>query len=437
MPDPTCDYSSPFAAWKYWIKLAPEYCYSGSPAKPSWATNVILPTGQLGYRSLHQLVPIEGRRRTAGTIDFDFMPDIGGLLLWWAMGSVSSTPTADASNPLRVAAVWADGTQFAVTNPTVPAALSITLAGTTVANANATIVIVGTDINGEAITETLTIQQSAGAVDVDGDYYTRYVYATVTGITITGVTVAGAATCAVNGYNYTTHTFSMYDTQPTFKMEEFGLPSSTSGSSHFHRGLICSSFSLAFDAAAMEGIMAESLEAEGMYPITGSPTCARPRLPVLAPMAAWTCAISRGGSAYRKALGGEISLDTGASSHEVATGTQDPFGAVWGPRDLTLTLRVNAEDASEFGWLENQTVSNISIVFTSPYRISGDTYYSLTLAMTRAYITSHTDSESDDLIQTELVFNPIVDEEDNVAGLDREIMTATLVNQVISYAGYA
>jgi len=474
-----CDSSSPFAAWKFWVKLAPEYCYSGSPLKPAWGSGVdeywlppakitgeqtrsywneggawwefpvnappspvdrgqsiMFPTGQLGYRSAHQLVPIEGRRASSGSFDFDFMPDIGGLLLWWAMGATSATTlTADATPTLYGPAIWANGVALVgLANPTNPSVLLIRLADATAAAASSTIRIVGTDINGNAVTETLNIQQST--LDVSGDYYTRYVYATLTSITITGLTVGGAALCTVFAYNSITHTFSMYDTQPTFKMEEYGLPHSTTGSSFFHRGMICTSLSLAFDAAAPEGIMAESADFVGIYPVTGSPTCTRPRLPLLAPMAAWTCAISTGGAAYRKARGGEIAFDTGAHSHEVAIGTQDPFGPVWGPRDLTLTLRVNAEDATELGWIENQTVNNLSIVFTSPYRISGTTYFSLTLDMTRAYIESLSDSESEDLMETELVLRPITDETLNAAGLPREIMTATLVNQVISYAGY-
>lgn len=473
-----CASSDPVPAWKYWVKLAEEDCYSGSPPKPGLGDDVdeywlppsritgeqtrrywneggawweipinappafrgldqsiMFPTGQVGYRSMHQLVPIEGRRASTGSFDFDFMPDIGGLLLKWAMGAVSSTPQADAGNVLRAAATWTNAASFVVTNPTAPAALQVTLAGTTGANAGATIYFVGTDINDAAITETLTLQETSGT-NVNGDYYTRYVYKTVTSVTITGVN-PGTATAAVNGYNYTTHTFSMYDTQPTFKMEEFGRPHSGTSNSFFHRGMICTSLSLAFDAAAAEGIMAESIDSVGIYPISGSPTSSRPRLPLLAPMAAWTCSISRAGTSYLKARGGEITLDTGAHSHEVAVGRQDPYGAVWGPRDLTLTLRVNAEDTTELGWMEAQTVSDLAIVFTSPYLISGTTYYSLTLDINRAYIESMSDSESEDLVETEITFRPITDETLNAASLASEIMSATLVNQVISYADYA
>jgi hypothetical protein len=113
-------------------------------------------------------------------------------------GSLPTVTTVPASPTSKLASTAVSGSPLSLTTqPVAPGEMLIfAFTGTSVAG---TVAVSGTDVNGNAQSETVTIPASNS-----GNYYTQNVYKTVSasGITITGLTAGSITITGVFGYQY-------------------------------------------------------------------------------------------------------------------------------------------------------------------------------------------------------------------------------------------
>lgn len=411
------------AAWERFVRLAIEPSYAGAPAAGPWtelgayfAAPTTSPIGSLrhvaqrirtigthGRRTSDQMAPIPASRRAEGSLDFPFAGDFGGALLLAAFGATAGgVETADPGDFLAAPKAFeVDGsTSFSLAvQPDGGAVLVFTVVNVNIAG---TITVVGTSMDGEDISEIINIAITIAAKN----YFTQKSFATVgvLGVTVAGPTNALAGTIDVSGIQKVVHTFSLADTQPSLRVEEYGDPGAGSGQSWLFGGLLVNSMGLTFDASVDDGLLVVSPSFVGQYPESAAQSTYQ--IPFRRAYPAWTATAQRDGAPYARLLQATINMNLGAILRRTAQGSESPQQPVFGARQIQGSMRILTEDAVEYDQFDGTTVVPFDLTFTTPYKIGNSPadVEVLQLVMSEMYLETYEVTEGEEAVEVNLGF---------------------------------
>jgi hypothetical protein len=336
---------------------------------------------QAGKRGINQQAPVGGRQSMAHSLEMPVFPELIDIWIRALMGSRSPTETAGTA-ALSSTAFASVATLDMQPNGT--EVLKFVIASSTAASSAAINIIQ------DAVTvETITIGTNAGTVN--GTYYSKGAYnGSVNAITfsIAGTVTSGMVT--VSGVDYVTNVFSMGSSNPSLYLEEAGLPRSASNSMYYD-GVVVPQIVWNFDATAADGLLMATVDIEGGLPTAATAgTWGNEADLYYYPVAAWTASLTRDGSAYDKVQNASITINGGNHLYAVATGSQAPSGKTTGGTEVTGSITIIDEDATEWNDYVGQTVRDFHLTFTSPYNVVDSTPWSILMELTELFIESYT-----------------------------------------------
>jgi hypothetical protein len=375
-----------------------------------------LPDTRSGYRQQHTYAPVPGNKRAEGGIQGDLLPASAGVLLYAAMGAVSTTPTADAGNPLGSDADISDSAgAITVTNPTSSAFLRFVI--TSAAGSSMSITVSGTTPNGDAVTETLPVTLATG----DATVQTRYSYTGAVTATAAGFS-SGA--CTVNGYTQASHVFTLADTPASYTIANLGDPGRGSNAG-FYSGSVLKTLRIDIDGS--EAASRATYQSDWIGKYAAYATAPTIYAPVDKPFAGWNASVTVEGSAYYKMLRASLNFNPQNTVIWTLDGTQDPRYSIGGPAAMTGQMVLIAEDDTEWGYFESNDELNIELTLSNAYdKLTSSVNKSLLLEMTRTYFTNAQPVNHNGAQAIQVDFVTIRDSSDGN-------LKATLVNNVYGY----
>ena len=382
---------------------------------PTIAKN--MPETMAGRREKLAYAPVPGNRKVQGDITGLLFPDALGMLLDLTFGTVVSTQTADAGNPLGTSADLSTGS-ITVTNPTTSAFLQFVI--TSAAGTNPSLTVAGVDANGDTVSETISVTLSGGAATV----YTRHSYDTLSGGTVTATNFTSGS-CTVNGFTKVDHVYSLNDDPASATICDLGDPGRGSGEAGFFAGCMAEKLSIDFDASTEQSPATFSLSVVGQYGTMSTAPTSDPS--VARPFAGWSVGVTRGGSAEYHVARMALEITTGNSVLWVADDDQDPRYSVSGGFVVSGNMLLLPEGATQWDLYEDNTESDFHVTFTSQH----DLLYTgqpktLLLEMSRTYFTNAQAQDYNGVQALQMDFSTIYDSSDGA-------IKPTLTNAVYSY----
>lgn len=367
----------------------------------------IFPSYVSGNRELNQQAPVGGLFEVPGSFEMPVIPEL--MYPFW-VGVMGGTPSnAETAGSAALASTAFASVATLDTQPNGTEQLKFVISSSTAASA-ASINI----IQNATTVETITIGTSASSVD--GDYYSKGAYdGSTNAITFTVAGTVTAGTVVISGVDYVTGTFTMGTGNPSYRIEEGGQPKSATDSSYY-TGVALRDIVLSFDKTANDGLLMATTNFMSQFPTSAtSGTFGNDANLYYRVFAGWTATITKDGAAFDKATGMELTIDGGTELFQVASGDQNPAGLNKGPQQLTMSLSMIAEDATEWNDFIGQTEGDYTITFTSPYNIVDTTKWSIVLELTRAYIETYTPTiQQNNLFGADLAFRTIRDSSDSI-----------------------
>jgi hypothetical protein len=363
-----------------------------------------------GKRAINQQAPIAGAYDVTGSAEMPVYPELIDRFLYALMGSVSRTETAGsmdsggaqslATDPITITpSTQSDGTEQ----------IKIVLASTG-ASTDGTIEIQ----QGGTTLETITV--GTNATNSDGTYYSRGGYdgsSTNIDLVFTGLGTSGTAT--ITGIDYNTNVFTFGTSVVSLEIEEGGQPKSASNSG-FYQGLVVPSMEFNFDRTAADGMLMATANWNSQFPTyTTAGTYANDAKNFYYPTAAWTCSITKGGSAFEKLQSATMTLTGNSALFPVASGNQDPSGAYAGASEVTGTFTILPEDATEWNAFAGQTVGDYELTFTLPQNIVDTTGWSIKFEFSELYTENYVENVQEDLFGADLTFRTTDDASDGIS----------------------
>lgn len=373
------------------------------------------PVARTGYRANNVYAPVVGTRSAEGNVQGDVFPDSLGALLYAALGACSSTPTADAANPLNTE-VDISGDITPITNPTSSAFLQFVI--TSAAGTNPTLTIVGVTANGNMVTEVLPVTLTSGGATV----YSRYSYDTITSVTPSGFT-SGAL--VLNGFVSTTHVFTMADDPVSYSIINQGDPGRGSGQEAVYNKAVLRSLRLEGDSGVGAARFTYTADWIGQY---GSYSAASTLYPsVDKPLAGWNMGLTRNGTAYYNVARLTLNITTGNNLVWTADNSQDPRYVIGGPVSVTGNMLLVPEGDTEWGMFEDNTENSFGLTVSNPYDLNAvGNEKRVLFEMARVYFTNAAPQEYQGAQAIQVDFAAI---RDSVSG----VLRATLTNSVYAY----
>lgn len=358
-----------------------------------------------GKRAMNQQAPVPGAYETTGALEMPIILELFYPILRSVMGGVSNVETAGTAAKSSVAFAslatldtQSDGTEV----------LKFVIASSTAASAAVINVI-----QSAVTVETITIGTSA--TSVDGDYYTKGAYdgssAAIT-FSIGGTVTSGMV--VVSGVDFVTNTFTMGATNPFMKLEEAGQPKSASNSG-FYTGALFKDTELSFDRTALDGLwMTTANFASKFFAAASAGTFGSDAAKYYHPLGGWTASLTKGGSAFDKAVALTLLIDGGTEPFVVASGDQDIAGASYAGQQVSGTLTILPEDGTEWDAFVAQTVGDYHIIATSPQSIVDSTKWTMTIEMTKMYFETYVENPQNAMFGADVGFRPIEDSSDGI-----------------------
>lgn len=359
-----------------------------------------------GKRAMNQQAPVPGAYSVSGSFEMPVFIELIDPFLYGVLGSVVRTPTAGSAalSSTAFASVATLDTQ-----PDGTEQLKFVIASSTAASSAAINIIQ----NGVTV-ETITIGTSASSVD--GDYYSKGAYDGSTNaitFSVDGTVTSGLVT--ISGVDSVSSVFTLTTNNPSFKVENAGQPRSASNSG-FYPGLVIPSLQFSFDRTALDGLIMATAEMMSQFVSDATAgTFGNDPKNYYHPLGGWTASVTRGGSNYEKMTGAEFTIAGNTDLFPVSSGNQNPSGATYGGAEMTGTLNILPEDASEWGYYVGQTVSDIHITFTSPNNIVDSTPWSMLFEFSELYVESYEENDGGDgKIGAALAFRTTDDASDGI-----------------------
>ncbi len=334
-----------------------------------------------GKRAINQQSPVPGAYSVEHSLEFPVFLELLHPLMYGVLGGQSLVQTVGAA---ALASTAFASVASLDTQPDGTEVLKFVIASSTASSA-AVINI----IQSAATVESITIGTSGSSVN--GDYYSKGAYdgsSNAITFTIEGTVTSGMV--VISGVDFTTGTFTLATTIPSFKLEEAGLPRSAA-SSMFYDGTIIKTLDFSYDRTALDGLLMATAAFSSQFPVAATAgTFANDAKPYYHPLGGWTASIKKDGAALDKVQSTNFSLDGGSVLFPVSSGNQDPSGAVAGPAQVTGEIVVVDEDATEWNLYVGQTVQDIELLFTSPNDVVDSTKYTLKFEFSELYVENYT-----------------------------------------------
>lgn len=374
----------------------------------------IKPTYAAGKRAMNQQAPVPGAYSVDGSFEMPVYPELIDPFLEAVLGSDSRTPTAGAA---ALASTLFASVATLDTQPDGTEQLKFVIASST-ASSSATI-----DIIQNAVTvETITIGTSASSVD--GDYYSKGAYdGSVNAITFTVGGTVTSGTVVISGIDSNSNVFTLGNTNPSLKVEEAGQPRSASNSGYY-TGVVIPTLQFNFDRTALDGLLMSTatLEAQFVADAAAGTYGNDPKL-YYHPLGGWTASITKDGSAVEKLQSADFTIAGNSHLFPVASGAQNPSGATYGAAEVTGTLNIIPEDATEWNEYVGQTVQDVHLLFTSPNNIVDSTKWTILFEFSELYIEDYQENVVNDMFGAALQFHTTDDASDG-------IVKATIVSRM-------
>lgn len=358
-----------------------------------------------GKRAMNQQPPVPGAYDTTGSFEMPVIPELIDPILKAVMGGVARVETAGS------AALASEAFATVATLDTQPdgtEVLKFVIASSTAASGAAINII-----QSAATIETITIGDNAGTVN--GDYYSKGAYdgsAAAITFTVEGTVTGGMVT--ISGVDFVTSIFTMANTNPPMKLEEAGQPKSAANSG-FYAGGLFKDVTLSFDRTALDGLwMATTNFASKFFAADTAGTYANDAAQFYHPLGAWTASLTKGGSAFDKAVNVSLLIDGGTVPFAVASGDQDIAGASYAGQQVTPAFTILPEDATEWDDFVGQTEADYHLIATSPQNIVDSTKWSITIEMTRLYLETYVENPQNAQFGAELGTRTIEDSSDGI-----------------------
>jgi hypothetical protein len=359
-----------------------------------------------GKRAMNQQPPVGGLYDVTGSFEMPAFPELVDPILLGVMGGVARVETAGSAAKSAVSFAslatldtQSDGTEV----------LKFVIASSTAASG------ASIDIIQNAVTvETITIGTNAGSVD--GNYYSLGAYdGSVNAITfsIAGTVTSGMVT--VSGVDFVTNTFTMADTNNSYKIEEAGQPRSASDSS-FYTGAALVDAVFSFDKTAADGLLTLTTNFAAQFPASATVgTFGNHAALYYNPLAGWNVTFTKDGAAYDKVTTLDFTIHGGTELFQVASGDQNPGGLSYGSQWIEGTVGILAEDATEWNDFVGQTEADYHIIFTSPQNIVDTTKWTITIEATKLYLETYVeDTQQDNLFGASLGIRTVEDSSDGI-----------------------
>lgn len=341
----------------------------------------IFSTYQAGKRPMNQQAPVPG----AYSVEHSFeMPVFLEAIDPWLRACLGSVARAETAGAAALSSTAFASVATLDTQPDGTEVLKFVISSSTAASSAAINII-----QNAATQETITIGTSASSVD--GTYYSKGAYdGSVNAITFSVDGTVTSGLVVVSGVDYVTNTHTLGTTNPSLKLEEAGLPRSASNSM-FYTGVVVPTLDFNFDRTALDGLLMATAAIQGQFPAAASAgTWANEAAGYWHPLGSWTASLLRDSSAWDMVQAASFTIGGNTQLFPVATGSQDPSGKVSGPSEMTGTITIVDEDASQWNDYVGQTVRDTHLVFTSPNNIVDSTKWTLTFEWTELYIESYT-----------------------------------------------
>lgn len=369
---------------------------------------VIFPEIATGKRAKNQQPPIGGLQAVTGSLEMIAFPELLYPILYGVMGAVADVETAGTAAKSSVAFAslatldaQPDGTEvlkFVIASSTAASGASINI------------------IQNAVTVETITIGTSASTVD--GDYYSQGAYdGSVNAITFSVAGTVTAGTVVVSGVDSVANTFTWGNTNPSFKIEEAGQPRSATNSS-FYTGAVFKTTTLAFDRTASDGLVTISADLGGTkFPSSATAgTFANAAALYYKPLAGWTCTATKDGAAFDKITNLSLVLEGGTELFTVSSGDQDSAGKSYGMQEVTGSIGILPEDATEWNDFIAQTEADYTLTLTSPFNIVDSTKWTIVIELTKFYMETYAeDVQQNNLFGASLGFRTVEDASDGIA----------------------
>jgi hypothetical protein len=359
-----------------------------------------------GKRAMNQQPPVPGAYEVTGSFETPLYIELIDPFIEGVLGSVSRVETA-GSAALASTAFASVATLDTQSNGTEQ--FKFVISSSTAASGAAFNII-----QSGATVETITIGTSASSVD--GTYYSKGAYdGTTNAITFSVDGTVTAGTVVVSGVDYVTTTFTLGTTNPSYKIEEGGQPRSGTNSG-FYTGTVFPTLQWAYDRTALEGLVTVTAALASQFVAdTTAGTFANDPANYYHPVGGWTASLLRGGAAYEKVQSADYTIGGMTALFPISSGNQDASGATYGASEMTGTLTILPEDATEWGYYVGQTVSDIHLTYTSPESIVDSTKWSVLFEWTKLYLETYTEGAgADGLINATLGFRTIEDSSDGI-----------------------
>lgn len=352
----------------------------------------IFPTSYAGRRARNTRSPIQGREHSEGTATGFFDSNTGALMLYGALGSLT-TERVDSTDFELLTAEPLTAAQKSLVLATQPsdggAILRFHIQG---ASDGGTITIAGINSLGNPASETLSFS-SATCV------YSRQSWSSIgaSGITITS---QDDATVDIHGISYFKHTISFNNTSnPTFSILRFGDPTAGAASiQRLHPGMVFNDFGMQSPAQADDGLVTANV---GWI---GFPTATCTLGSLISPSAgeiwpAWVQSVTRDGSAYNKMTNFSMAVDPGAGLQKAAAGVKSPQGHITRGMEVTGSFSIYVTDEDEYNRWKNASANNIVLTWDNPpYPLTSAINVGMIASMNQMYFENVTLAEEDDTL---------------------------------------
>jgi hypothetical protein len=361
----------------------------------------IFPEGRAGSRAMMNRRPVVGRRWSDGSFGFEMTSDFMPLLMYGALGSMSSN-SVPSTDPLLKAEepIPAETSELQVLDTQPSDGGAILRFSVNETSVGGWISVSGIDADGNGASEVISFSSA-------GSLYTRTSFSAI-GASSIMVWSDNPATIDIHGFKYFEHTVSINETSnPSFSIMQFGDPTAGATSKlRMFTGMVVQEVELNTPADQRDGLVTGSVQFEG----NPTATCDATSLTSVSAVQvwpAWVMSITREGVSYDKALDFSFTFNAGNRNYRTAAGVQNPQGAVYLSQSLEGSMRLFLEDEVEYNKWKGASSNNFVATWNSPYKLTTTDFQEITASMNSLYYDEVDRADDADLQVLEVDFMTI------------------------------
>lgn len=352
---------------------------------------IIFPEGHAGQRTVNNQPPVAGRKWSEGEFEAPVVADFLGVLLYAALGGISSNMVPGETSILDAEPGGANDLKLLVLAKQPNSGgnvFRIEVKGTLPSNAGL-VSISGIDAYGNGASETITIPR-------EGLYWSRTSWSSV-GASSLAVCRLTATSITITGVKNYTHTFFTASCAPTIAMEKLGVPvaGNPASKSHIVPGLVVREVGLTTEANDPEGIFRLSADFEGDPTATSNSTSINAASP-LKIWPAWTLKVQRdGGTAWNVVTSMETTIEAGNRNYMTAAGSQSPQGKFAGPVAITGNMTILVDNEFEYDKWRGASSISLHARWYTDWKLTSTQNYELSASFLTYLETVEVDEEDD------------------------------------------